>query len=145
MLPSWKESYDKPRQHIKKHRYHFANKSLSSQSCSHVQMWELDYKRRLSAEELMLLSCSAGEDSWESLGLKGDPTSPSWRKSTLNVNWKNAEGEAPILWPPDVKNQFIRKDPYARKDWGQEKKQATEDEMVGWHHQHNEHEFEQEA
>ena len=70
MLAPWKESYDKPRQHIKKHRYHFANKTLSSQSCgfsrSHVQMWELDCKRRLSAEEFMLLSCSAGED-FESL------------------------------------------------------------------------------
>ena len=45
--------------------------------------------RKLSAEELMLLNCGVGEDSWESLGLQGDPTSPSWRKSVLNVHWKD--------------------------------------------------------
>ena len=69
-----------PRQHIKKQRHYFANKGLSSQgygfSSSHEWMWELDHKK-LSAEELMLLNCGVGEDSWESLGLQGDPTSPS--------------------------------------------------------------------
>ena len=68
-------------QHIKKQRYHFANKGPSSQgygfSSSHVWMWGLDYKRKLRAKELMLLNCGAGEDSWESLGLQRDPTSPS--------------------------------------------------------------------
>ena len=49
----------------------------------------------------------------------------------------DAEAEAPILWPPDVKSQLIWKDPYAGKDWGQEKKRATEDKMVGWHHRLN--------
>ena len=71
----WKKSYDQPRQHIKKQRNYFSNKCPCSQSygfsSSHVWMWELDY---LSAEELMLLNCGVGEDSWESLG---DPTSPS--------------------------------------------------------------------
>ena len=46
----------------------------------------------------------------------------------------DAEAEAPILWPPDPKNRLTGKDPNAGKDWGQEKKRATEDEMVGWHH-----------
>ena len=46
-------------------------------------------ERKLSAEELMLLNCGAGEDSWESLGLQGDPTSPSWRRSVLNTHWKD--------------------------------------------------------
>ena len=45
-----------------------------------------------------------------------------------------AEAEAPILWPPDVKSQLIRKDPDAGRDWGQEEKGMTEDEMAGWHH-----------
>ena len=80
MLTPWKESYDQPRQHIKKQRHYFANKGLTSQSygfsSSHAWMWELDYKK-LSAGELMLLNCGVGEDSWESLGLQGDPTSPS--------------------------------------------------------------------
>ena len=77
----WKKSYDQPRQHIKNQRHYFVNKGLSSQnhgfSRSHVWMWEVDYKRKLSTEELMLLNCGVGEDSWESLGLQGDPSSPS--------------------------------------------------------------------
>ena len=81
MLAPWKKSYDKPRQHIKKQRHHFANKRLSSQSygffSSDVRMWELDHKKGLSAEELMLSNCGAGEDSRESLGQHGDKTSQS--------------------------------------------------------------------
>ena len=55
----------------------------------------------------------------------------------------DAEAEAPILWLPDVKSQLIGKDPDAGKDWRQEEKRETEDEMVGWHHWLNGHEFEQ--
>ena len=55
----------------------------------------------------------------------------------------DAETEAPILWPSDVKSRIIRKDPDAGKDCGQKEKGATEDGMVGWHHWLNEHEFEQ--
>ena len=55
----------------------------------------------------------------------------------------DAEAETPILWPPDSKNWLIGKDPDAGKDWGQEEKGTTEDEMVGWHHQLKGHEFEQ--
>ena len=78
----WKESYDQPRQHIKKQRHYFANKGLSNQgygfSSGHVWMWELDCEENWALkEELMLLNCGIGEDSWESLGQQGDPTSPS--------------------------------------------------------------------
>ena len=55
----------------------------------------------------------------------------------------HAEAEDPILWPPDVKSWIIRKDPEAGKDWRQEEKRTTDDEMVGWHHRLNGHEFEQ--
>ena len=55
----------------------------------------------------------------------------------------DAEAEAPILWPPGVKRRLIRKYPDSGKDGGQEKKGTTEDEMVGWHHRLNGHEFEQ--
>ena len=55
----------------------------------------------------------------------------------------DAEAEAPVFWPPDVKSQLIGKDPDAEKDWGQEEKKVTEDEMVGWHRQLNGYEFEQ--
>ena len=79
--------------------------------------------RKLSAEELMLLDCGVGEDSWESLGLQGDPTSPSKRKSVLNIHWKtDAEAETPILWLPDAKNWLTGKDPDAGKDWRQRRR-----------------------
>ena len=54
-----------------------------------------------------------------------------------------AEAEAPIVWPPDAKSWLIGKDPVADKDWGQEENGMTGNEMVGWHHWLNEHEFEQ--
>ena len=70
-LAAWKESYDKPRQCIKKQRHHLANKGSYSQrsgfTSSHAQMWELDHKED-STKELMLLNCGVGEDSWESPG-----------------------------------------------------------------------------
>ena len=75
--------------------------------------------RKLSAEDLMLLNCGVGEDSWESLGQQGDPTSPSQRKSFIVRI--DAEAETPILWPPDVKRWLIRKDHDAGKDWRREK------------------------
>ena len=64
-------------------------------------------------------------------------------KPKYSLEGLDAEVEAPTLWPPDVKNWLIRKDPDAGKDWGQEEKGATEDEMVGWHHWLNGHAFEQ--
>ena len=80
-LPPWKKSYEQPKQHIKKQRHYFANKGPSSQSCgffsSHVWMWELDYKESWALKKLMFLNCGVGEDSWESLGLQGNPTSLS--------------------------------------------------------------------
>ena len=73
MLTPWKKNYDQTRLHIKKQKHYFANKGLSSQSygfsSSHVWMW-VGLQRKLSTEELMLLNCGVGEDSWESLGLQ---------------------------------------------------------------------------
>jgi len=83
-------------------------------------------------------NCGAGEDSWESLGQKRDQTSQPW----IFIGRTDAEAEAPILWPPDMKSQLTGKDPDAGKDWRQEEKGTTEDEMVGWHHRVNGHEFE---
>ena len=100
--------------------------------------------RKLSTKELMLLDCGVREDSWESLGLQGGSTNPFWRKSVLNIHWKDwCQAETPILWPPDAKNWLIGKDPDAGKDWRQEEKGITEDEMVGWHHRLYGHKFEQ--
>ena len=71
----------------------------------------------------MLFNCGVGEDSWESLGLQGDPTGQSQRKSVLNIHWKDGCWSwNSILWPPDVKNWLIGKDPEAGKDWRREEK-----------------------
>ena len=67
---------------------------------------------------------------------------PKENQSWILIKKTDAEAHTPILWPPDVKNRLIRRDPDAGKDWRQEKG-ITEDEMVGWHHQLNGHEFEQ--
>ena len=68
---------------------------------------------------------------------------PKGNQSWIVIRSTDAEAETLILWPPDAKSQLIRKDPNAGKDWGQEEKWMTEDEMVGWHHPLNGHEFEQ--
>ena len=91
----------------------------------------------------MLLNYGIGEDSWESLGLQGDPqpVHPKGDQSWVFIGRTDVEAETPILWPPDVKSWPIGKDPDAGKDWGQEEKGTTEDEMVGWHHRLNGHGF----
>ena len=87
-----------------------------------VRLW-----RKLSAEELMLLNCGVGENSWESLGLQGDQ---SW----VFIGRTDAKADTPILWPPHAKSWLIGEDSDAGRDWGQEEKGTTEDEMAGWHH-----------
>ena len=67
------------------------------------------------------------------------PAHPKGDQSWVFIGRTDVEAETPILWPPDVKSWVIWKDPDAGKDWGQEEKGTTEDEMVGWHHQHNGH------
>ena len=94
----------------------------------------------------MILNCGIGEDSWESLGLKEiKPVHPKGNQSWTLTDRTDAEAEAetPILWQPDVKNWLIAKEPDAEKDWRREEKGITEDEVVGWHHWLNGHEFEQ--
>ena len=70
------------------------------------------------------------------------PVHPKGNQSWIFIGVTDAEAETLILWPPDVKKWLIEKDPDAGKDLGQEEKGTTEDEMVGWHHQLNGHEFE---
>ena len=83
----------------------------------------------------MLLNCGVRENSWESLGLQGDPTSLFWRRSFLTVHWKNWSWSwNSNTWPPDAKNWLIWKDPDPGEDGWQEEKGTTEDEMVGCHH-----------
>jgi len=69
------------------------------------------------------------------------PVNPKGNQPWLFIG--RTDAEVPILWPPDAKSWLIGKDSDAQKDWGQEEKEVTEDEMVGWHHWLNGHEFEQ--
>ena len=148
MLAPWKKTYDQPTRQIKRQRHHLADKGLSSQSygfsSSHIWMWEWTIKKA-KAKELMLLNCGVGQDYWESLDCKEvKPINPKGNQSWICIRRTEAEAESPILWPPDVKSRLVRKDPDSVKDWRQEEKEMTEDEMVmvGWHCWCDAHEFE---
>ena len=148
MLAPWKKSYDKPRQHIKKQRHHFANKGPYSQSygfsSSHVQIWELDHKEGWVPKNWCFRSVVLEKTLEGPLDCKEiKPVNSKGNQPWIFIGRTDAKAEASVLWPPDAKNQLTGKDPDARKDWGQEEKGATEDEMVGWHHQLNGHEFDQ--
>ena len=98
--------------------------------------------RKLNTEKWMLLNCGVGEDSWESLGYKeSQPVHPKGYQSWVFIGRTDVEAETLIFWPPDVKSWLIWKDPDVGKDWRQEEKGTTEDEMVGGHHQLNGREF----
>ena len=88
--------------------------------------------RKLSAKELMLLNCGIGKDSESPLNCKEIKLFNSeGNQSWLFIGRTDAEAESPILWPPDVKSCLIGKDPDDEKDWRQEEKGKTEDEMAG--------------
>ena len=146
MLTPWKESYDQPRQHIQKQRHYFANKGPSSQgsgfSCGHVWMQELDYKESWVPKNWCFWTVVLEKTLESPLDCKEiQPVYPKRDQSWVFIGRTNVEAETPVLWPPDVKSWFIWKDLDAGKDWGQEKG-TTEDEMAGWHHWLDGHEFE---
>ena len=90
----------------------------------------------------MLFNCGVGEDTWSPLDCKEiQPVHPKGDQSWIFIG--RTDAEAPILWPPYVKNWLTRKDPDTGKDWWQKEKGVTKDMMVGWHHWLNGHEFEQ--
>ena len=144
---SWKKSWDQPRQHIKEQRLYFANKGLSSQgygfSSGHVWMWELDWKESWALKNWCFWTVLLEKTLESPLDCKEiQPVHPEGHQSCIFIVRTDAEIETPILWPPDAKNWLISKDPDAGKDWRREEKGMTEDEMVGWHHRLNGHEFE---
>ena len=132
--------------HIKKQRHYFANKGLSSQgygfSSGHVWMWELDYKESWVLKNWWFWTVVLGKTLESPLDCEEiKPVNPKGNQSWIFIGRTDAEAETPILWPPDAKSWLIGQDPDAGKDWGQEKKGTTEDEMVGWHHRLNGHGF----
>ena len=97
----------------------------------------------MSAEELMLLNCGVGEDSWESLDCKEiQPVHSKGDQSWVFIRRTDVEAEIPTLWPPNAKNWLVWKDPDAGKDWGHVEKSTTKDKTVGWKHWLNGHESE---
>ena len=148
MLAPWKKSYSKPRQCIKKQRRYFADKSLSSQnygfSNSYVWILELDHKESWALRNWCVWNVVLEKTLESPLDCKEiQPVNLKGNQSWIFIGGTDAEAEAPMLWPPDAKSWLIGKDPDAGKDWRQEEKGMTEDEMVLWHHRLNGHEFDQ--
>ena len=132
---------------ILKSRHYFAKKGTSSQgygfSSSHVWMWELDYKESWAPKKWCFWTVVLEKTLKSYLDCKEiQPVHPKGDQSWVFIGRTDAEAETPILWPPDSKNGLVGKDPDARNDWKWEEKGTTEDEMVGWHHWFNGHEFE---
>ena len=144
-LTPWKQSYDQPRQHIKKQRHYFANKWLSNQSygfsSSQLCMWKLDHKGGWVPENwcIWTVVLKSLESPLDCKGVK--PVNPKGNQSWIFIG--RTDAEAPTLWPSHVKNWLIGKDPDSGKDWRREEMEMTEDEMVGGLHWLDGHEFDQ--
>ena len=105
-------------------------------------MWVLDYKESWALKNWCFWTVVLEKTLESPLDYKEiQPVHPKGHQSWVFIARTDVEAEIPILWPPDVKRWLIWKDPDAGKDWGQEEKEMTEDDMVGWHHQLNGHGF----
>ena len=144
LLP-WRFVIDKPRRYIKNQSHYFADKGPYSQnygfSGGHGWMWELHYKESWAPRNWCFWTVVLEKILESPLDCKEiQPIHAKGDQSWIFIGRADAETEMPILGPSDAKNGLIWKDPDAGKDWRQEK--GTKDEMVGWHHQLNGHEFE---
>ena len=142
------ENYGISNQSIEKQRHHFSDKSPYSQSyvfsSNHIEMSELGHKEDWLLDNWCFRTVVLEKTLESPLNCKEiKPVNPKGNQTWIFIGRTDAEAEAPIVWPPDVKSQLTDKDSDAGTDWRQEKKGATEDEMVRWHHQLNGHEFEQ--
>ena len=109
-----------------------------------VWIWELDYKESWALKNWCFWTVVLEKTLESPLNCKKiKPVNPKGKQSWIFVGRTDAEAEAPIVWPPDMKNWLIGKDPDAGKDWWWEEKGTTEDGMVGCHHGLDGHEFEQ--
>ena len=131
---------------ILKSRHYFVNKGPSSQgygvSSGHVWMWELDCKESWAQKNWCFWTVVLEETLESPLDCKEiQPVHPTGDQSWEFIGRIVAEAETPIIWSPDAKSWLLGKDPAAGKDWRQEEKGTTEDEMVRWHHRFNGHGF----
>ena len=126
-LALWDKNYDQPRQYIKKQGHYFADKGPSSQSygfsSSHIWMWELDYKESLALKNWCFWTVVLEKTLESPLDCKEiQPVNCKGNQSWIFIRRADTEVETPILWPPDVKNWLIGKDPDAGKGWRQERR-----------------------
>ena len=145
MRNAWLEEAQ-PRQQIKKQRHYFVNKGPSNQgynfSSGHVWMWELAYKESWVQKNWCFWTVVLEKTLESPLDCKKiQPVHPEGDQSWVFIGRTDVEAETPVLWPPDVKSWLIGKDPDTGKDWRQEEKGTTEDEMVGFHHRLDGHAF----
>ena len=129
-------------------RHYFASKGPSRKSygfsSSYLWMWELDCKGSCTPKNWYFWTVVLEKTLESLLDCKGiQPVHPKGNQSWIFIGRTDAEAETPILWPPDGKNWLIGKDPDAGRDWRRKEEGMTEDEMVGWHHWLDGHEFEQ--
>ena len=111
-------------------------------SSGHIWMWELDYKESWVPKNWCFWTVVLEKTLESALDYKEiQPVNPKGNQSWIFIGRTDAEAEASSLWPSDVKSRLIGKDPNSGKDWGQEEKGTAEDEMTGWYHQFNGHEF----
>ena len=127
MLTPWKESYDQPRQHIKKQRHHFANKGPSSQgygfSSGHVCIWELDCEESWAPKNWCIWTVVLEKTVESPLDCKEiQSVHPKGDQSWIFIGRTDAETETPVLLPSHAKSWLIGKDPDAGRGWGQEEK-----------------------
>ena len=139
MLTPWKESYDQPRQHIKKQKHYFANKVPSIQgydfSSGHVWMLELYYKESWAPKNWCFWTVVLEKTLESPLDCKEiQPVHPKGDQPWDFFGRNDAKAETPVLWLLHAKGWLIGKDPDAGRDWGQGEKGTTEDEMAGRHH-----------
>ena len=131
---------------ILKSRHYFANKGPSSQgygfSCGHVWMWELDSEESWVLKNWCFWTVVLEKTLASPLDCKEIQVYPKGDQSWVFIGRNDVEAETPIFWPPDVKSWLTWKDTDAGKDWRQEKKGMNGNEMVGWHHWLDGHEFE---
>ena len=130
-----------------KQRHYFANEGPYGQgygfSTGHVWMWELDCEESWVPKNWCFWTVVLEKTLESPLDCKEiQLVHPEGDKSWVFFGRTDAEAETPILWPPDANSWLIGKDPDAGRDWGQEEKGTTEDEMAGWHHRLDGHEFE---
>ena len=111
-------------------------------SSIHVWMWELDHKESWALKNQCFWTVVLEKTLKSPLDCKEiQPVNPKRNQPWIFIGMTDAKAKVPILWLPDVKNYLIRKDPNAEKDWRQEEKGTTEDEVVGWHQWLDRHEF----